>query len=172
MVQQKKVESVGKIREQLRRSKATVFVDYRGMTVGEATRLRRRCREANVRFLVIKNRLAKRALSEAGVPLPEETLRGPTAVAFAEQEPTAPARVVSEFAKGCQHLAIKGGFLGARWLDSKAVGELSKIPLREVLLARLAGSLKSPIARLALVLNAPVAQLARALKAVAEKKAS
>ena len=56
MVQQKKVESVGKIREQLRRSKATGVVDYRGMTVGEATRLRRRCREANVRFLVIKNR--------------------------------------------------------------------------------------------------------------------
>jgi large subunit ribosomal protein L10 len=56
-------------------------------------------------------------------------------------------------------------------LDPKAVGELSKIPPREVLLARLAGSLKSPITRLAMVLNAPVAQLARALKAVAEKKA-
>jgi large subunit ribosomal protein L10 len=172
MVQQKKVESVAKISDQVKRSKATVFVDYRGMTVGEATQLRRRCREANVRYLVIKNRLAKRALSEAGVPPPEDVMRGPTAIAFAEQEPTAPARVLSEFAKACQHLAIKGGFLGTRWLNPKSVGELSKIPPREVLIARLAGSLKSPIARLAMVLQAPVAQLARALKAVAEKKAS
>jgi len=172
MVQQKKIEIVTEFTDQLRRSKATVFVDYRGMTVGEATRLRRRCREAGVRFRIIKNRLAKRALNAVGVSPPEEVLRGPTAIALGEEELTAPARVLSEFAKDCKHVSIKGGLLGNRWLDAKNVEQLSRIPSREVLLARLAGSLRSPIARLAWVVRAPIGQLARALRAVAEKKAT
>jgi len=169
MVQEKKIEAVARIAEQIRRSKATLFVDYRGMTVAEATRLRRRCRQANVTVRVIKNRLAKRAFADEGVPPPEEVLLGPTALAFGEDEPTAPARVFSEFAKDCQHVKIKGGFLGSRWLDAKGVERLSKIPAREVLLARLAGSLQGPLVRLAWVLHAPVTQLAMGLKAVAGK---
>jgi len=172
MVQQKKIETVATLTGQIQRSTVAVLVDYRGMTVGEATRLRRRCRESSVRFQVIKNRLAKRAFEGAGISPPEEVLRGPTAIAFGEKEPVAPARILSEFAKDCKHLAIKGGFLGRRWMDAKSIEQLSKIPSREVLLARLAGCLQGPITRLLWALQAPVGQLARVLRAVAEKKTS
>jgi large subunit ribosomal protein L10 len=171
MVQEKKIEAVARIAEQIRRSKSTVFVDYRGMTVAEATRLRRRCRQAKVMVRVIKNRLAKRAFADEGVPPPADVLLGPTALAFGLEEPTSPARVLSEFSKDCQHLKIKGGFLGNRWLDAKSVERLSRIPSRAVLLSRMAGSLRGSLVRLAWVLQAPVTQLAIALKAVAGQKA-
>jgi len=170
MVQQKKIEIATQIAEQLRQAKATVFVDYRGMTVGEATKLRRRCRQSNIRYQVVKNRLAKRALSAAGILPPEAVLQGPTALALALAEPTAPARVLTEFRKECGHLAIKGGFLGKQWLDGKSVEALARIPSREILLSRLLGSLCAPLVRSVWALRAPVAKLAMALKGVAAKK--
>ena len=171
MVQKKKVDTVAEIAGDLGESKATVFVDFRGLTVGEATRLHADCRRANVRFRVVKNRLAKRAFAEKGLAVPEAVLRGPTALAMALEEPTGPARVLINFVKACEHLVIKGGFLGRKWLDAAAVELLSKIPPRRELLARLAGDLKSPLARLTRVLKASVSQLGIVLKAVAEKKA-
>ena len=170
MVQQKKIEIATKVAGQLRQAKSTVFVDYRGMTVREATKLRRKCREAGIAFQVVKNRLAKRALSEIGILPPEEVLRGPTALALGLGEPTVPARVLTEFKRDCGHLAIKGGFVGTRWLDSKSVEQLARIPSREVLLARFLGSLRAPLIRSVWALRAPVAKLAMALKAVEAKK--
>lgn len=169
MVQQKKIEITTAIAERVRQSPCLVFVDYRGMTVKEATKLRRRCREAGVHYQVIKNRLIKRALAESALAPPEAVLQGPTAVALALKEPTAPARVLAEFKKESEHLAVKGGYLGKTWLDPQAVEALAKIPSREVMLARLSGSLKSPIVRVAWALRAPVAKLAMALKAVAAR---
>ncbi|KPL12932.1 hypothetical protein AMJ85_00825 [candidate division BRC1 bacterium SM23_51] len=172
MVQEEKIEIASRLAEQIRQAKVMVFADYRGMTVKEATELRARCRQSNVRFQVVKNRLAKRGFGEAGVAPPEEILRGPTAIAFGWEEPTTPARVLAEFAKDCEHLAIKGGFLGERWLDTASVEQLAKIPPREILLSRLVGSLHSPLRRLAWVLRAPTVQLATTLKAVAAQRAS
>jgi len=172
MVQQKKVESALKIAERARAAQSAVFVDYRGLSVQEANRLRTLCREAGVVFQVVKNRLAKRALEEVGTSPPEEILRGPTAIAFGMEDPTSPARVLSDFAKQSEHLKIKGGFLGEKWLDQAGVQTLAKIPPREVLLARLMGGLRSPLVKLGWVLRAPLAQLSVGLKAVAEQKAA
>jgi large subunit ribosomal protein L10 len=119
---------------------------------------------------VIKNRLAKRAFEVVGVVPPGEVLRGPTALALATDEPTAPARVLADFAKDSEHIAVKGGFLGDRWLEAAHVQQLATIPSREVLLARLAGSMRSPLNRLAWVLKAPIAQLGFALRALADQK--
>lgn len=172
MVQARKIENVGKIAERVRSAKATVLVDFRGMTVKEATQLRRRCREVDVDFHVVKNRLARLALGQIGLRPPDEVLRGPTALAVAMGEPTACARVLTEFRKDCQHAVVKGGFLGAAWLDAKAVEQLARVASREVLLQRLARSLCMPLVRLAYALRAPAGQLAMILKAAAEKKAA
>jgi len=172
VVQTRKIEMVGKIAELVRGAKAAVLVDFRGMTVREATQLRRRCREVDVDFHVVKNRLAKLALGQIGLRPPDEVLRGPTALAVAMSEPTACARVLTEFRKDCEHAAVKGGFLGTAWLDAKAVEQLARVESREILLQRLAGSLRGPLVRLARVLGAPVVQLAMVLKAAAEKKAA
>ncbi len=169
MVQQKKIEITAATAERIRRSSCVVFVDYRGMTVAEATKLRRRCRESGVHYQVVKNRLIKRALAESALAPPEQVLEGPTALALAGNEPTAPARVLMEFKKDTEHLTIKGGFLGKTWLEPPAVEALAKIPSREVMLARLTGSLKGPIVRVAWALRAPAAKLAMALKAVASR---
>lgn len=171
MVQQMKVESVGRIAGNLTEAQSTVFVDFRGLTVEEATKLRAECRQAGVRFLVVKNRLAKRAFEQTGTTPPQAALRGPTALAMGAEEPTAPARVLMDFIKSCEHLVIKGGFLGDQWLDEAGIGQLAKIPSREALLGRLVGDLKSPLTKLTWVLKASVSQLGIALKAVAAKKA-
>jgi large subunit ribosomal protein L10 len=171
MVQKKKLEMVESLVATARGASASVFVDYRGLTVAEANQLRVSCTEGQVRYRVVKNRLVKRALAEIGLMPPAEALRGPTAIAFAEEEPTAPARVLLAFAKDCEHIKVKGGFLGDQWLEAAAVEQLSKIPSREALLGRLVGDLRSPLVRLSWVLKASVGQLAQALRAVAEQKA-
>jgi large subunit ribosomal protein L10 len=170
MVQAKKVEVVTAVVDSIRRSKSSIFVDYRGLTVAEATRLRARCREANVLYHVIKNRLTRRAYEQVGMHPPQAMLEGPTAIAFGVADPTAPARVFMDFLKTTEHVHIKGGFVGAQWLDAKGVAALSRIPPREVLLARLTGSLKGPIVRFVWGMRSPAAKLAMALKAVAEKQ--
>lgn len=170
MVQKKKIEAVEQIAANIREAKSAVFVDYHGLTVAEANDLRARCREANVRYRVVKNRLAKRAYDAAGVAPPERVLRGPTAIAFGLDDPTTPARILAEFAKDNEHITIKGGFLGDEWLDVAAVEQLAKIPPRDQLLARLLGSLRAPLTKLVWVLRAPLSQLTVALKAVAEQK--
>jgi large subunit ribosomal protein L10 len=141
------------------------------MTVAEATQLRRQCQSAGVNYRVVKNRLARRALDDLGMLPPDEVLQGPTAVAIASDEVTAPARVLAEFAKDSEHLVLKGGFLGERWLEAAGVEQLAKIPPREQLLTRLAGDLRSPLNRLAWALKAPLAKMGMALKALAQQKA-
>lgn len=171
MVQQKKVEAVEKLAGQIKASAASVFVDFRGLTVEEANNLRAACRKADVQYCVVKNRLAKRAFSDAGTLPPDEVLTGPTAIAFTDVEATAPARALSGFIKDCEHLQIKGGFLGSDWLDIDGVKQLSSIPSREELLGRMLGSLNSPLTKLAGVLSQLGGQrLATVLKAVADQK--
>ena len=173
MVQQKKVEMVETILDRVQKSKAAVFVDFRGLTVAEANALRAAFREADVDYHVVKNRLARRAYDQTEAQPPDEVLQGPTGIAFALTEATAPAKVLSDFKKSSAHVQVKGAFIGVNWIDAEGVEKLAKIPSREILLSRLAGSLQSPLANLASLLKQLGGQrLATALKAVADQKTS
>jgi large subunit ribosomal protein L10 len=163
-----KEKLVASLNQALSSTVAVVVTRQSGLTVAEATRLRRRMREAGASFKVTKNRLARLALK--GTPFEElaPMFTGPTAIAWS-QDPVAAAKAAVEFAKTNEKLVIVGGALGAKALDVAGVQALATMPSLDELRARLLALLQTPATRIAGVLQAPAGQLARVLKARAEK---
>ena len=155
--------------EKLRRSQAALIADYRGLRVSDLTRLRRQLREAGCTLQVTKNTLLARALREAGMPVPQEMLKGPVAVAFCAQEPTSAAKILSDFAKETKILTIRGGLLGQQVVNGEGVTALATLPPREVLLAQVLGALQGPAGTLVGLLQAPLRQLIYVLQARGEQ---
>ena len=157
-------------------SLAAVFADTsmvvvtrpRGLTVAEATDLRRRMRAAGATYRVTKNRLANLALHGTRFEGIARLLKGPTALAWSK-DPVAVAKTAVEFARLNEKFEVVGGALGNQTLDAAGVKALSELPSLEVLRAKLLGMLKTPGTRVAGVLQAPGGQLARVLAAYAEK---
>ncbi len=149
-------EIVAKVKD----AKAAVLVDYRGLTVEQDTELRKQLREAGVSYKVYKNTMMKRAFEGTDFAQLDQLLDGPSALAIAEDDVTAPARIICKFAEKAKALEVKGAVVEGTYYDTNAVIDLSKIPSREELLSRLLGSMQSPIAN-----------FARVIKQIAEQKA-
>jgi large subunit ribosomal protein L10 len=171
MPKQVKIDVVDDVKTRLAQSKSIVVTDYRGMTVAEMTTLRTRLRAEGVQYKIIKNRLAKIALRDAGMNTLDEILKGTTAIAFGIKDPVGPAKVLAGYAKENEKLKILGGLMDNNYLDVAAIGNLATLPSRDVLLSRLLGSITSPVQKLAYGLNQTVAKVVYAFDAVARKKA-
>jgi large subunit ribosomal protein L10 len=165
-----KKEEVKKIEEKLRNSPSVVFTEYRGLDVYEMQELRKRLRENNVDYKVIKNTLARIAAGNLQLEELNEFLDGPTAVATAAEDLVAPARVLFDFSREHEALQLKGGILEGEIIGAERVKVLATLPTREILLAQLLGNLNSPIVGLMNVLNGPIRSLAVALSAIADQK--
>ena len=149
-----KQAKVQEIKEKMLNAQAVIFADYRGLTVEEDTELRRRFREAGVDYKVYKNTLTALAAKEAGALGLEHLLTGPTSSAFGYKDPTAPARILNDFAKDHKKLELKGGYVQGQIFDLDKVKELATIPSKEILIAKLLGSIKSPLSNFAYLVNA------------------
>ncbi|AXA35546.1 MAG: 50S ribosomal protein L10 [Candidatus Sumerlaea sp.] len=171
MPKPKKIEAVQSLKAKLQQAKSVVITEYTGMTVAEMTDLRARLRKEQVEFKVVKNRLAKIALREAGLNTMDDYLKGMKAIALGMNDPIAPAKVLVPYAKDNEKLKLVAGLMDNQVLSVEELVELSKLPSREVLLGRLVGSLSSPIQRLAFALHQTMAKVVYALDAVARKKA-
>ncbi|MDM5186570.1 50S ribosomal protein L10 [Bacillus sp. DX4.1] len=154
-----KQQVVTEIAEKLRDSKSTIVVDYRGLTVSEATELRKNLREAGVEFKVYKNSLTRRAAESVEMAELNEFLTGPNAIAFSNEDVIAPAKVLNDFAKNHEALEIKAGVIEGRLVSLDEVKAIATLPSREGLLSMLLS-----------VLQAPMRGLAIATKAVADQK--
>ncbi|MCX7049018.1 MAG: 50S ribosomal protein L10 [Candidatus Sumerlaeota bacterium] len=165
-----KIDLVAKAREQMTQAKSIVVTGYRGMSVAEMTDLRVKMRAQGVVIRVVKNRLAKIALKEAGLPAPEAHLKGPSAFVFSMKDPVAGPKILTEYAKTNAKMLVRCGIFEKVLLDAAGVAMLALLPSRGQMLGRLLGDLKSPVTRLAISLKATVSKVAYALKAVAEKK--
>ena len=163
-----KEKLVASLNQALSATAAVVVTRQSGLTVAEATRLRRRMREAGASFKVTKNRLARLALKGTPFEGLAPMFTGPTAIAWS-QDPVAAAKAAVEFAKTNEKLVIVGGALGAKALDVAGVQALATMPSLDELRAKLLALLQTPATRIAGVLQAPAGQLARVLKARAEK---
>jgi large subunit ribosomal protein L10 len=126
-------------------------------------------READGGLQIVKNTLLRRALEDAGRPVPVEQLEGPVAMGYATQELPPVAKVLSEFAKETSILQIRGAILGTNILDPDGVQALADLPSREVLLAQLVGSVQGPMSSLVSTISAPLRELAQVLKARGEQ---
>ncbi len=158
-VLEQKKQLVSTIADQLKNSKTTILVDYRGLDVAEVTELRKQLREAGVTFKVYKNTMTRRAAEEAGLAELNETLVGPTAIAFSEDEVVAPAKILNNFAKEHEALVIKAGVVEGQITSVENIKALAELPSREGLLSMLLS-----------VLQAPMRNFALATKAVADQK--
>lgn len=134
-------------------AQSVVVVDYRGLTVEQDTQLRKNLREAGVTYKVYKNTLMNFAFKGTEFEGLAPYLEGPTAMAVSKEDATAPARLLSEFAKTTDKLEIKAGVVEGTVFDAKGMASIASIPSREVLLSRLLGSLQSPITNFARVMN-------------------
>ena len=144
---------VEEISATIKDAQTVVLVDYRGLTVAQDTELRKQLREAGITYKVYKNTMMNFAFKDTDFESLAPYLDGPNAMAVSTTGATAPARVLAKFAQTAKQLEIKAGVVEGTVYDANGVGELSKVPTREVLLGRLLGSMQSPIANLARVLN-------------------
>lgn len=151
---EEKKQIVEQMTERLK-SKSGVFVDYKGITVIQDTEMRVKLREADVDYSVIKNRLMKFAVKNAGFDALSSILVGTTSLATSNDDPIAPARIVKEFAdKLPECFEIKGGFMDGEVLSVDEVNAIASIPALPILQAQFLGTLLAPIASLAVVLKA------------------
>lgn len=154
MPTQKKIETVEELRERIERAAIAIAADYRGLNVTDMVKLRRAIREAGIEMRVVKNRLFLRAAEAAGKPEMARLLEGPTAIVFGYDDAVAPAKTATEYAKSARNaFAVRSAVLDGRVLSKADVEALAELPPREVLLARVAGALQSPLAGLAGLLN-------------------
>ena len=134
-------------------AQSVVVVDYRGLTVEQDTKLRKNLREAGITYKVYKNTLMNFAFKGTEFEGLAPYLEGPSAVAVSKDDATAPARILSEFAKTADKLEIKAGVVEGTVFDAAGMAAIASIPSREVLISKLLGSLQSPVTNFARVIN-------------------
>lgn len=168
-----KKQVVSDIKEKLENAKSLVVVDYRGMTVAQVTELRSQFRAAGVEYVVLKNTLVRRALHELNIEGLDNVLEGPSAFAFGVSDPVAPAKVIMDYIAKTkiENLKVKAGLVDGTVIDIQGIKALAELPPKEVLIAKLMGSLNAPISGLVGVLSATLRSLVYAIEAVRKQKA-
>ena len=151
---EKKSAEVKELTEKFNGAKGIVVVDYRGITVEEITNLRNDLRKENIEYKVAKNTLIKLAVKGTEYEGLTEYLEGPTAIAISHEDCTAPARIIAKTVSDVEAFSFKGGWVEGSVYDAKGIEELSKIPSKEVLIAKVLGGFNSPITSLAYILKA------------------
>lgn len=149
-----KKELVEEIKNKIQSSISLTFVDYRGLTVEEDTKMRRALREAGVEYKVYKNRLLSKALADLGMTGYDDILQGTTAVAFGMQDEVSGPRIIVETSEKTKKMQVKGGILNGARVEADMVNQLAKIPSKEVLISKLLYLLQHPVRSVAIALNA------------------
>ena len=151
-----KQQIVADLAEQIKNSTAGVIVNYQGITVDADTKMRKTLREAGVKYVVMKNTLTGRACDEVGYGELKQYLSGMTAIAISENDPVVAAKVLKEYAEKVESFNILAGYVDGAVIDAAKVNELAEIPNKETLIAKLLGSIRSPLYSFAYALQAVV----------------
>ncbi|MGD0845247.1 MAG: 50S ribosomal protein L10 [Geobacteraceae bacterium] len=171
MNKESKQQVVAELHEKLQRAKAVFLADFRGMNVGKATDLRNELRKASVEYRVVKNTLLDLASRETDKESLSPHYIGPTAIAFSYDDPVAAAKVLSRFAKEQQAtFKLKAGILSGKVISVADIQALADLPSREVLIAKLLGTMQAPMANFVGVLAAVPASFVRVLGAIKAQK--
>jgi large subunit ribosomal protein L10 len=161
-----KQQTVATLGEQFRAINSAFLIDYRGLKVVDATELRRKVREMDGSYLVVKNTLAMRAAKETKLEQLIPYFQGPTAVAFHRKDVVGLAKLLTEVAKTNPNVAFKAALIEGKVVPTSEIQSIASMPSREVMLGKLLFLLKAPLQRLATVLKAPVRDLGLVLKQV------
>ncbi len=154
-----KQQLVADLAEQIKNSAAGVIVNYQGITVENDTAMRKALREAGVKYVVMKNTMTGRACDMVGYGDLKQYLNGMTAIAISDNDPVAAAKVLKQYAEKVESFSILAGYVDGAVIDANTVNALADIPNKETLIAKLLGSIQSPLYK-----------FAYAIKAIADKE--
>lgn len=150
---------------------AVILTDYQGLDIKSLMSLRKKLRDANGGYRIVKNTLLRRAAKGTAAEQMAEETTGPTAVLYCD-DPVAAAKTLQDFVKGAKAVVVKAGIVEGVAVTPDQIAELSKIPPREQLYAMVVGGLQSPISGLAGTLQQLLGQLVFTLQGVADQKAA
>ena len=170
MARPEKEAAVEEIAEILQNANGVFITDFTGLNVEMMTEFRQKCREASVNYRVIKNTLARLAAKKADREEMVAYFEGPSAVAYSYDDPSAPARIIAEFAKKIEKPTIKVSLFEGTFYGPDRVKEIASLPSRETLLSKLVGGLNAPIYGFAGTLNGLLLKLVLTVQAVKESK--
>jgi large subunit ribosomal protein L10 len=171
-LQDYKVKEIDGLKASFGQATDFIFTDYRGLTVGQITALRKALRQKDAVYRVVKNNFARIAFEQMEAPDVASYLTGPTAVAIAPRDSNEVAKALFDFVKEAPTLKVKGGIVGAAVYDAKQVEAFSKLPGRLELIAMLLSVMNAPARNLAAALNDVPSRLVRTVKAIADKKSA
>jgi len=156
--------------ENIKSTTGVILTDYQGLTVAEISELRAKLRPLKCEYTVLKNTLSKIALKNAGLEEFSKHFKGPTALAIEKGDPVAVSKILIDFAKEHNKLKIKAGLLGNKTLTIEEIKSLASLPSREVLIAKLLGTMNAPITSFVGVLAAVPRSFVYVLEAVRKQK--
>ena len=151
-----KQQVVADLAEQIKNSTAGVVVNYQGITVEHDTAMRKALREAGVKYVVMKNTMTGRACDMVGYGDLKQYLNGMTSIAISEKDPVAAAKVLKTYAEKVESFNILAGYVDGAVIDANTVNALAEIPNKETLIAKLLGSIQSPLYKFAYAIKAVV----------------
>ena len=162
---------VKEINGQMSSASFAIFADFTKMDMGKTSALRKKLRESNARFQVVPNRMFRVAVKDLGMELPEDLLKGPTAVVFGADDVAETAKALKAFAAANDKMpVVKGGWMDGRALNAADVEILATLPSKKVMQGMLVGTIAAPMSNLVGVMSQKLASLVYVLNAVKEKK--
>lgn len=170
MATQEKIDIVQAYTDKFKTAKSVYLTDFSGIDVPTITEIRKKFREENIEYKVLKNRLAKRSLNAAEISDLDEHLIGVNAFAISYDDPVAPAKIIKEYNKKKELLKLKVVYLEGQVFTADKAAALADLPTREELLAKFVGLLQAPLSKLLGTLQAPMQKLAGTLDAVKNGK--
>jgi large subunit ribosomal protein L10 len=172
LTKNQKIELVKGLTEKIKVAKSSIFVDFKGLKVKDATELKKELRAAGVEYVVVRKTLLDIALKNAGVEnMSIQSMVGQVAISMSNVDEVAAAKIIDKFAKTNENVKLLGGVLGTQVMSQEEVVALAKIPSKEQLLGQLVGTLNAPISGFVNVLAGNLRGLVQVLKAVSEQKA-
>jgi len=169
-IQESKTEAIGDLKASFGSAEDFIFTDYRGLTVGQITALRKNLRTKDVTYRVVKNNFARIAFEQLSAPDVSSCLVGPTAVAITPKDSNEVAKILFDFAKETPALKVKGALVAGTLYDAAQTEAYSKLPGKLELISMLMSVMNGPARNLAAALNDVPSRLVRTIKAIADQK--
>jgi large subunit ribosomal protein L10 len=169
LTRKNKEQIVKDLTEQIKSAKSVVFADFKGVKVNESSKLKKELKKEGSNLSVYKKNLIDIALKNVGVDLKTKGMEGQIAVSISSQDEVSAAKIIDKFSKTNENLKMLGGLLGIKVMNAEEVSALAKLPSKDELLAKLVGSLSSPIRGLMNVFQGNQRSLVQVLKAISEK---
>jgi len=169
-VQESKTRAIGELKDVFGAAEDFIFTDYRGLTVGQITALRKSLRAKDVTYKVVKNNFARIAFEQLSAPDVSPYLVGPTAVAVSPRDSNEVAKIIFDFAKEAPALKVKGSLVAGVVYDAAQSEAYSKLPGKLELISMLMSVMNGATRNLAAALNDVPSRVVRTVKAVADQK--